>query len=301
MQRFAFYTLALAALLLFIASPSRTTLAQQSKVATSAATTTAAIPPADVNRIIRAFSSKETEFRQALNKYVFKRDATVQSIGMGGQITGEYHRVSYFTFDDSGKRFEKISFFPMPTLTELVITNEDLEDLGGIQPFALEASKLDQYNFTYAGKERIDELDLYVFDVAPKVIPKKVSERFFQGRIWVDDKDLQIVKVRGKGVPEGDQRFPTFETYREQIDGRYWFPTYTYADEDLEFPGGNVIHMRMLVRYTDFKRGQADVRIIEDDEGGGPGVEDQTEQKPASKPTLPTQPPQPSTPPKSKP
>jgi hypothetical protein len=255
-----------------------------------------------VNRIIRAFSAKETEFRQALNKYVFKRDATVQSIGMGGQITGEYHRVSYFTFDDSGKRFEKISFFPMPTLTELVITNEDLEDLGGIQPFALEASKLDQYNFTYVGKERIDELDLYVFDVAPKVIPKKVSERFFQGRVWVDDKDLQIVKVRGKGVPEGDQRFPTFETYREQIDGRYWFPTYTYADEDLVFPGGNVIHMRMLVRYTDFKRGQADVRIIEDDdEGGGPGIEDQTEQKPASKPTQAPQPPKPSTPPKSKP
>lgn len=300
MQRLSFYTFALAALLLLITAPAGPTLAQQSKVAapTAAATTARSAPPADVNRIIRAFSAKETEFRQALNKYVFKRDATVQSIGMGGQITGEYRRVSYFTFDDSGQRFEKISFFPMPTLQELVITNEDLEDLGGIQPFALEASKLDQYNFTYVGKERIDELDLYVFDVAPKVIPKRVSERFFQGRIWVDDQDLQIVKVRGKGVPEGDQRFPTFETYREQIDGRYWFPTYTYADEDLVFPGGNVVHMRMLVKYSDFKRGQADVRIIEDDEGGGPGVEDQTEPKPQSKPT--PAPPTP-TPPKSKP
>jgi hypothetical protein len=291
MRRFAFYTFAAAALLLFFVAPSSITFAQQSKVATAAAATA----PVDVNRIIRAFTSKETEFRRALNQYVFKRDATIQTIGLGGQITGEYRRVSHFTFDDSGNRFEKISFFPMPTLKELVVTPEDLDDLGGVQPFALEASKIDQYNFTYVGKERIDELDLYVFDVAPKVIPKKVSERFFQGRIWVDDHDLQIVKVRGKGVPEGKQRFPTFETYREQIDGRYWFPTYTYADEDMVFDNGLVVHFRMLVRYTDFKRGRADVRIIETDEDG-PGIEDQTQPQPESKPS-----PQPSTPPKSKP
>jgi hypothetical protein len=172
----------------------------------------------------------------------------------------------------------------MPTLTELTVTNEDLEDLGGVQPFALEASKLDQYNFSYVGKERIDELDLYVFDVAPKIIPKKESERFFKGRIWVDDQSLQIVKVRGKGVPEGKQRFPTFETYREQIDGRYWFPTYTFADEDLVFEGGQVVHFRMRVTYSDFKRGRADVRIIETDDAG-PGIEDTTEPQPEAKPT----------------
>ena len=210
--------------------------------------------PVDVQRIISSFSAKETEFREALNNYAFTRDVTVQSIGLGGQAAGEYRRVSSFVFDDKGNRFEKITFFPMPTLTDLVITREDLEDLGGIQPFALEASKINLYSFTYIGKERIDELDLYVFDVSPKVMPKKISERFFQGRIWVDDKDLQIVKVRGKGVPEGDQRFPTFETYREQIDGRYWFPTYTYADENLIFKGGSTVHMRLAVRYTDYKK-----------------------------------------------
>src|SRR5919199_4930874 len=131
----------------------------------------------------------------------------------GGAITGEYRRASQFTFDDQGGRFERITFFPQPTLTEISFTQEDLEDLGGVQPFALELAKLDQYNFRYVGKERLDELDTYVFDVAPKVLPKKVSERYFQGRVWVDDQDLQIVKERGKGVPEGKQRFPVFETY----------------------------------------------------------------------------------------
>ena len=221
--------------------------------------------PVDVDRIVRAFSGKETEFRRALNDYAFRRDATVQQIGPGGGVVGEYHRVSQFVFDDQTNRFEKITFFPAPTLTELVITPEDIEDLGGIQPFALEASKINQYNFTYLGTEHIDELDTYVFDVQPKVLPKKVSERFFQGRVWVETNDLQIVKVRGKGVPEGKQRFPTFETYRQQIDGHYWFPVYTYADDNLEFPDVT-IHIRMLVRYTDYKRFRSRVTITEANE-----------------------------------
>jgi hypothetical protein len=237
----------------------------------------------DIDKIIRAFTSKETEFRQALNNYAFKRDAMIQTLGFGGQITGEYHRTSQFTFDDRGEKYEKITFFPQPTLTEITFTQEDLEDLGGVQPFALEASKINQYRFTYVGKEHIDEIDTYVFDVAPKVIPKKVSERFFQGRVWVDDRDLQIVKVRGKGVPEGDQRFPVFETYRQQIDGRYWFPTYTYADDDLVFPGDQVVHIRMVIRYTDFKRFGSHVTITE---VGEPG-EDEPAAKPAPTPQKP--------------
>ncbi|MFL6254791.1 MAG: hypothetical protein ACJ74T_07195 [Pyrinomonadaceae bacterium] len=223
----------------------------------------------DVNRIVRAFTAKETEFRRALNNYTFTRDAIVQTIGWGGQITGEYNRTSQFVFNDAGERFERITRFPVPTLTEISFTQEDLEDLGGVQPFALEASKIDLYNFTYVGREKLDELNTYVFDVAPKVMPKKVSERFFQGRVWVEADDLQIVKVKGKGVPEGKQRFPVFETYREQIDGKYWFPTYTYADDDLVFPGGQTIHLRMKVKYTDFKPFRGRVRVIEE---GEPGV-----------------------------
>ena len=245
-------------------------------------TTAASREVVDVGRIIRAFTQKETEFRRALNGYTFKRDAFIQTIGAGDQITGEYRRTSQFVFDDAGQRFERITFFPQPTLTEVSFTNEDLEDLGGVQPFALEASKLGQYDFTYVGTEKVDELNTYVFDVAPKVMPKKESERFFQGRVWVDDRDLQIVKVRGKGVPEGKQRFPTFETYREQVDGKYWFPTYTSADDLLVFPDGQTVHIRMKVRYTDYKRFQGTVRVIEE---GDPG--DVPEPKPTPPPARP--------------
>jgi len=230
---------------------------------------------AEVDQMIKAFTTKESQFRKALNEYSFKRDAILQTLGMGGQITGEYHRVSTFTFDDQGNRFEKINYFPIPSFTGTV-TQEDLDDLGGIQPFALEPSKIPQYDFKYVGKDKIDELSLYVFDVTPKVMPdaKKTKERFFMGRIWVDDQDLQIVKTKGKGVPETKQnKFPVVETYREQIDGRYWFPTYSYADEELIFDNGDSLHIRMKVRYSDFELARAKVKIIEIDDPDAPKKE----------------------------
>lgn len=226
--------------------------------------TSVALTQAQIDDIIHKVTTKETEFRRALNNYAFKRDALVQEIGMGGQVIGEYHRVSEFTFDDSGNRFEKIAFFPMPTFGGM--TAEDLEDLGGVNPYALEAAKLGQYNFKYVGKERIDELDLYVFDVAPKVTPdaKKTKERFFIGRIWVDDHDFQIVKTKGKGIPETkNNKFPIVETYREQIDGKFWFPTYSYADDDLVFDNGTDLRIRMRVKYTDYIVGHGKVTITE--------------------------------------
>jgi TonB family protein len=191
---------------------------------------------------------------------------------MGGQVVGEYHRVSTFTFDDQGNRYEKISFFPMSTMPE--VTAEDIEDLGGIEPFALEPQKIDKYNIRYAGKEKIDDLDLFIFDVTPKVMPdpKKIKERLFSGRVWVDDQDLQIVKTKGKGVPETkNNKFPTVETYREHIDGRYWFPTYSYADEELIFENGGSIHVRMKVRYMDFTPTRATLKVTEIGESETPG------------------------------
>src|SRR5260370_3811330 len=268
MNAFSKFTLVLAVSLLTLGGANYTARAQQKTASNTAAqptiTGSAALSQAQIDEIIRTFTAKETQFRKALNEYAFKRDALIQTVGMGSQVTGEYHRVSDFTFDDQGTRFEKISFFPMSTLDGLSMTAEDLEDLGGVNPFALEAAKLNLYNFKYVGKERIDELDLYVFDVAPKVMPKKTMDRFFVGRIWVDDRDLQLVKSKGKAGPETKQnKFPTVETYREQIDGRYWFPTYAYADDDLVFDSGQDVRLRMRVKYTDYKVGRGKLTITE--------------------------------------
>jgi len=224
-------------------------------------------PQAKIDEIIHHFTLKEAEFREALKNYVFNRFATIEEIGMGGQIMGVYRRDSFMTINEDGSRFEKITFFPPPTLQVLQITPEDLEDLGGVNPFAINPDYVDQYNFTYLGMEKIDELETFVFDVTPKVIPdpKKTKLRLFTGRIWVEAEDQMIVKSRGKAVPETkDNKFPIVETYRENIDGKYWFPTYVSTDDELVFDNGMVQKVRMRVKYTNFKQGRSDVRILDD-------------------------------------
>jgi hypothetical protein len=222
---------------------------------------------AEIDKIIKKFSDKEGEFRQAFSTYSYTRKAIMQKFGQGGQITGEFVRDSLITFDGKGERVEKILRSPMPTFPE--ITTEDIEDLGGVNAFALEPSTIAQYNFTYIGKEKIDELDLYVFDVSPKVMPnpKKSKLRLFQGRVWVDDQDLQIVKSKGKGVPETkENKFPVVELWRENVDGKYWFPALGTANEELVFDSGLTLKLKFRVKYTNYNPGLSTVKVLDDDD-----------------------------------
>lgn len=224
---------------------------------------------AEVDRIVKGFTSNEAKFRQALNVYVFSRSASISTVGMGGQITGTYRRDSFLGFNPDGSRAERIDFAPVPTLTEVTITAADLDNLNGLDPFAIEPKNIDKYNFAFVGKEKIDELSLFVFDVTPKVMPeaKKNGLQLFQGRIWVDDHDLLIVKSKGKAVPEWkNERFPVIETWRENVDGKYWFPSYSSSDDELVFDNGNVVKMRVRVKYKGYALGRTDVKAVGEDE-----------------------------------
>lgn len=226
------------------------------------------LSPTDVNQIIKRFTANEAEFREALKNYVFNRYATVHIIGLGGQIAGTYRRDSFLTFRDDGSRFERVLFAPVATTPPGFVTPEDLEDLGGVAPFALEPSSISQYNITYIGTEKIDELNLYVFDVTPKVVPdpKKSKLRLFTGRIWVDTDDLMIVKSKGKAVPETkDNKFPVVDTTRAQIDGKYWFPSDARSDDELVFDNGSVVRIKMRVRFADYKVGRGEIRILDEE------------------------------------
>ncbi len=223
----------------------------------------------EIEQIIKKFAKNEDDFRFALTNYVFDRSATIQTVGLGGLITGTYRRDSFMTFKKSGERFERITYFPMSTLKELVITPQDIEDLGGVNPFAINPRDLNLYNFTYIGKQKIDEINTHVFDVRPKSVPKKVKKdgkRFFYGRIWVDDRDLMIVKSKGKGLPEDkNNKYPIVETWRINVDGKYWFPAYSYSNDELVFGNGNVVKLRMKVQYKNYKQGRSEVIILDDD------------------------------------
>lgn len=178
---------------------------------------------------------------------------------------GTYELTVDVSFDEKGRRTEKIAYAPPPTLKRIGLTPEDEKDFREIQPFVLTSDDIGKYNIKYIGKEKIDEISAYAFDVSPKIIEK--DQRYFEGKIWVDDRDFQIVKTYGKSVPDirnakggGENLFPKFETYREQIDD-YWFPTYTRAVDTLEFSEGGHQKIREIIRYGNYKRFQSSVKL----------------------------------------
>src|SRR6516225_8284185 len=238
-------------------------------------------PPQPVDEIIQKFAAKEKEFKIARANYVYRQDNRVQTLNSGDRVTGEWHEVWDITFDPNGRRVERVVSAPPSTLRDISLTPEDLQDLREIQPFVLTTDDIAKYSVKYLGKEKVDEIDCYVFDVAPKRIEK--GQRYFQGQIWVDDRDLQIVKTYGKAVPDikkgdGENLFPRFETYREQIDGKYWFPTYTRAVDTLQFSNG-AKRIRQVVKYDNYKQFQANVRLtfgdaVEGDAGKGGNAPD---------------------------
>jgi hypothetical protein len=218
-----------------------------------------------VEQLIQRFATKEKEFKIAREDYTWTQSVTVQTLE-GGTVDGEYQQVFDVLFDDSGKRIEQVKYAPQNTLTRIQITEEDLDDIEKRMPFTMTIDDLPYYNVTYLGQQQEDELNCYVFELSPKQIAK--GQRYFEGRIWVDDHDFQIVKTYGKNVPDivkrkkGEENlFPRFTTWREQIDGKYWFPTYTKVDDRLHFTMGDV-HIRQVVKYENYKRFGSRTRIL---------------------------------------
>jgi hypothetical protein len=216
-----------------------------------------------VDQIISKFAAKEKQFREAREHYTYHQSNIIQTVD-GGVVDGEYRQDWDVNFTNQGKRTISVTYAPAPTLTRISMTQEDTNDLQNVMPFVLTTDEIPDYNITYAGQQREDELQTYVFDVAPKHIDK--NHRRFEGRIWVDNRDFQIVKTYGKSVPDihsgsGENLFPRFTTYREQVDNVYWFPTYTSANDVLHFKNQDV-QIRVIIKYTDYKRFGSETKIL---------------------------------------
>jgi hypothetical protein len=215
------------------------------------------------DEIIKHFAAKEKEFKEARDQYTFRQDVKVMTLD-GDTPDGSYQQVFDVTFDDKGHKIKNVVFAPQSTLQRIGMTQEDFDDIENRLPFVLTSDEIAEYDILYVGQQKQDELSTYVFDIAPKQIVGK--KRYFQGRIWVDDHDFQIVKTFGKTVPDirkkkdSENLFPKFTTWREQIDGKYWFPTYTRAEDTLRFSIGDV-KIREIVKYTNYRRFGSKVKI----------------------------------------
>ncbi|MEO6805291.1 MAG: hypothetical protein ABI286_06075 [Edaphobacter sp.] len=230
-------------------------------------------PPANitVDEIIKKFGERESAFAKARDNYIFRQSVKVDTISDDtNRPDGEYQQVTDITFNDDGKREEHVVFAPQNTLERVLMTPADFDEIEHRLPFILTTEDQPKYDITYLGRQHVDELDTYVFSATPKVMEKK--QHYFQGKIWVDQRDLQIVLINGKTVPQDTRRGhedlqPPFTTYYGQVDGKYWFPIYTKAEGNLHFAAqdgalSQDVHMRNVVKYTDYKQFHATSRII---------------------------------------
>jgi hypothetical protein len=232
-------------------------------------------PPAvPAEEIIQKFAARESAFQKALGNYTYRRTARIQEIDDDNKVSGEYYMVDDVVFDSTGRRTEKTVYAPQNSLRQISISPSDLHDIQHGYPFVLTTEEIAQYDVKYVGRQQVDEVDCYVFSVDPKKIEKK--KRYFQGRIWVDATDLQIVVTNGRMVPDDTRKgsedlHPPFTTWRQQVDGEYWFPVYTKGEGLLHFAGGNGymaqdVHLRQTIKYSDYKRFGSTVRILDGSE-----------------------------------
>jgi hypothetical protein len=216
-------------------------------------------PPKDLSpqELVQKFIQGENKVKEARAHYSFTQDVLVQTLN-GTTPDGQFHQVTGVSFDDKGKRLENVTFSEQSTLRGIQVSTEDLDDIRVFMQWILTSDEAAQYNLTYAGQQHVDDLDTYVFHVVPKKEEK--NRRYFEGRVWIDNRDLQVVKLCGKSVREAvrakknqpmDVR-PTFVGYRQIVDGN-WFPVYARVDDTLHFQAQSV-HVREIVKFTGYQR-----------------------------------------------
>ena len=219
-------------------------------------------PPTSITQqeIIRKFSANEVKVRDARTSYTFTQDVLIQTFN-GKQVDGQFHEVTQVAYDEKGRRQENVTYAEQPSLRGVQLSENDMDDIRTFMPWILTSDQIPAYNLTYAGRQHVDDLDTYVFHVEPKKEEK--DKRYFQGRIWVDSRDLEIVKLCGKSVPEMHPKKnqamdirPMFVGYRQYIDGN-WLPAYARVDDTLHFRAVSV-RIKEVVKFTGYKKTSAE-------------------------------------------
>jgi hypothetical protein len=217
----------------------------------------------DEEYLVRQVAARESAALAARRAYTYQQDVTVQTLqdmSRGKPIVdGEYRQVMEVGFDEHGRRTERVTFAPQTSLRRLTMTPADFEDMRNFAIFSLTREELPRYSVRYLGGQHVDELDTYVFEVAPRQIDK--DQRYFQGKIWVEQKDLDVVKTCGRSVPDmiidkkrkTQDKHPSFATYREQMPDGFWFPVYSRSDEYMDF-GRTGIHVREIIKLSNYQK-----------------------------------------------
>jgi hypothetical protein len=199
---------------------------------------------------------RETETEAARNEYTYRQTVTLEELDDHGGMRGMYKEVRDIIFSPKQERSESLVGKTQNSLKQLILTPEDFQVIRDIQPLVLTEDRLWNYETKFRGEETMDDVDCWVLQVRPRQILG--DQRFFDGTLWIDKREYNIVRMQGKAVPEihsmkTENLFPRFTTIRKPVDGKHWFPMYTYADDTLHFRGGP-IRERLRISYSEYKR-----------------------------------------------
>jgi hypothetical protein len=215
-------------------------------------------PSLPESEIISRFARKEDLYLVSRAHFTYKKTIRIQEFGLDGKPAGEYVLVLEPARDPDGQIYEKVVQRPESTLQHFFLRSEDLEGLQRIPAFPLTTAQLVKYDLKYLGKEQVDEINCYIFQVKPKDLERQKA--YFDGVVWVDAQYLEVVKTYGQWVTDlgpvhmvADMPFSLFETYRDNVEGKYWFPSYSRSDDTMDLKNGQQIPVRIVVKWTDFK------------------------------------------------
>jgi hypothetical protein len=212
-----------------------------------------ALPP---DEIIRRFSQKEDLYLATRPTYGYRKSIRIDEFGPEGKVVGQFLMTTETTRAANGQVINKVVEKPQSTLHYFNLETEDVKDLDRIPAFPLASSQLAKYELKYIGQEQVDEIECYIFQVKPKTLDR--THAYFDGIVWIDTKYLEMVKTYGKwvnelgGVHSATLPFTMYETYRENVDGKYWFPNYQRSDETLHLKDVDV-PLRLVIKWSNFK------------------------------------------------
>ena len=218
-------------------------------------------PPANLVKLV---AQRETETEKERAEYTYRQVVTIDELTDSGSARGQYKETRDIIFSPDHDRTEQMVGTPTNSLKNLILTPEDFEDIRNIQPLVLTEDQLFNYEAKFKGEETVDEVDCWVLQVRPRQILQ--GQRFFDGMLWVDKKEYNIVRMEGKAVPQirttkTENLFPRFTTIRKPLDGKHWFAIYTYADDTLQFRTGPQ-RIRLRISYSTYKRFGAESTLI---------------------------------------
>jgi hypothetical protein len=196
------------------------------------------------DRVIDKVLVREVENTKALRRHSPLVETYLQYMRPDKELGRIPYGDQYFlTRVSFGKTLQDTSFHPEPGFLGRLMhfskeTKTDFIGQGFSWMMLMDLRGLDRahYSFDYQGREFLGDIRCIIIDVTPK---NHSGEGRFLGRIWVEDRDFNIVRFNGTLTHIAHGQYTHFDTWRLNMRAGLWLPAYIYS-EDYDRAGAKI-------------------------------------------------------------